>query len=62
MEGRIRGRICEGDWRGKQEEELGDGDAEEGGEELAEERVARLGEGGFDGVELEDYCCALCVC
>lgn len=41
-------------------EELCDRDAEEGGEELAEEGVARLREGGFDCVEFEDYGCALC--
>lgn len=31
-------------------EELGDADADEGGEELAEDEVARLGEGRGDGV------------
>ena len=35
-------------------EELADGDADGSREELAEDGVAGLGEGGFDRVEVED--------
>lgn len=41
------------------EEELGDGDANDGRQQLADEGIARLCEGGLYGVEFEDGGCAL---
>lgn len=39
---------------GAQQEELADADADNAGYDLAQDRVAWLGEGGVDGVEFED--------
>lgn len=42
-----------------EQEELGYADADDCADDLREEGVARLGEGGFEGGEEEDCCCAL---
>jgi len=60
QDGEVGGAGCGGGGGGRDErEELCYGDADEGGEELAEDGVAGLGEGRLDGGEEEDGCCAL---